>query len=210
MATIEPKIFPEIENIIKRLNPQIISDKRKEVLESLIKFVQLKLSKKKDISLHFICTHNSRRSHLSQIWAQTMANYFNIKNIFCYSGGTESTALYPMVVKTLLKSGFKIKIISENDNSIYSIKYGDNHHPIIGFSKKIDDDFNPKNGFAAIMTCDLANETCPFVTGAEKRFAITFKDPKAFDNTPQSGEKYNERSLHIATEMFFVFSQINL
>ena len=45
--------------------------------------------------------------------------------------------------------------------------------------------------------------------GAEKRIPITFEDPKAFDNTPQQAEKYNERSLQIATELFYVFSQIN-
>ena len=59
------------------------------------------------------------------------------------------------------------------------------------------------------MTCDSANEACPFVPGAEIRIPITFKDPKAFDNTPQQAEKYKERSLQIATELFYVFSQIN-
>jgi arsenate reductase len=137
-----------------------------------------------------------------------MANYFNIKNVFCYSGGTKSTALFPMVAETLQNSGFQINTISKNDNPVYSIKYADNEHPIIGFSKKLDDDFNPKSEFAAIMTCSQADGGCPFIAGAEKRIPITFEDPKAFDNTPQQAEKYNERSLQIATELFYVFSQI--
>ena len=139
-----------------------------------------------------------------------MANYFNIKNVFCYSGGTEAKALFPMVVETLQKSGFQISKISQNENPVYSIKYTDNEHPIIGFSKKLDDDFNPKSEFVAIMTCDSANEACPFVPGAEKRIPITFEDPKAFDNTPQQVEKYIERSLQIATEMKYVFSKISI
>jgi arsenate reductase len=159
--------------------------------------------------MNFICTHNSRRSHLSQVWAQTIAHYFAIKNVFCYSGGTEATALFPMAAKTLKTSGFQIKTISKNDNPVYSIKYSNNTHPIIGFSKKFDDDFNPKSEFVAIMTCDSANEACPIVSGAEKRIPITFEDPKAFDNTPQQEEKYAERSLQIATELFYVFTQIN-
>ena len=73
----------------------------------------------------------------------------------------------------------------------------------------MDDNFNPKSEFAAIMTCDSANEACPFVPGAEKRISITFDDPKVFDNTLQQKEKYKERSLQIAAEMFYVFSQIN-
>lgn len=209
MTTTEPTLFSGIEQVIKGLNPQTISDERKGVLRPLTDFIQSKVSKNQEIRINFICTHNSRRSHLSQVWAQSMAKHFNIKNVCCYSGGTESTALFPMVAQTLQNSGFQIKTISTNDNPIYSIKYADNEHPVIGFSKKLDDDFNPKSEFAAIMTCDSANEACPFVPGAEKRIPITFEDPKVFDNTLQQAEKYNERSLQIATEMFYVFSQIN-
>ena len=201
--------FNKIENTINSLNIENIPLERKETLQPLIDFIQSKVSTGQEIRINFICTHNSRRSHLSQVLAQTMSYYFNIKNVFCYSGGTEATALFPMVAETLLNSGFEVKTISEGNNPIYSIKYADNEHPIIGFSKKLDDDFNPKSGFAAIMTCDSANEACPFVLGAEKRIPITFQDPKAFDNTPQQAEKYNERSLQIATELFYVFSQIN-
>ena len=209
MTTTKPILLSEIEDVIKELNPQTISSERKAVLQPLTDFIQSKVSNQQEIRINFICTHNSRRSHLSQVWAQTMANYFNIKNVFCYSGGTEATALFPMVVETLQKSGFQISKISQNENPVYSIKYTDNEHPIIGFSKKLDDDFNPKSEFAAIMTCDSANEACPFVPGAEKRIPIMFEDPKAFDNTPLQAEKYNERSLQIATELFYVFSQIN-
>ena len=202
-------LFSEIDKIIKGLNPETISAERKEVLQPLSDFIQSKVSNGKEIRLNFICTHNSRRSHLTQIWAQTMANYFGLKNVFCYSGGTEGTALFPMVAKTLQNSGFQIKTIAEGNNPIYSIKYAENEHPIIGFSKTLDDNFNPKSEFAAIMTCSNADEGCPFIAGAEKRIPITFEDPKAFDNTDQQAEKYEERSLQIATELLFVFSQIN-
>lgn len=203
-------LFSEIEKLIKHLKPETISNERKIVLQPLAEFIQTKVSNKQEIRINFICTHNSRRSHLSQVWAQTMANYFNIKNVFCYSGGTESTALFKMVAETLENSGFQVKTISEGNNPVYSIKFAENEHPIIGFSKKLDDDFNPKSQFAAVLTCDSANEACPFVAGAEKRIPITFEDPKAFDNTPLQAEKYNERSLQIATELFYIFSQINL
>lgn len=202
-------LFNKIENTINSLNIESISEERKEILQALIDFIQIKVNDNQEIRINFICTHNSRRSHLSQVWAQTIAFYFNIKNVFCYSGGTESTALFPMVAETLENSGFEVKTISENINPIYSIKYAENEHPIIGFSKKLDDDFNPKSEFAAIMTCSQADGSCPFIAGAEKRIPITFEDPKVFDNTPQQAEKYNERSLQIATELFYVFAQIN-
>ncbi|TYB74067.1 protein-tyrosine-phosphatase [Bizionia myxarmorum] len=201
-------MFSEIDMSIKALKPETISEERKAVLQPLTDFIQLKVSKNQAVNINFICTHNSRRSHLSQVWAQTMAYHFHLKNVFCYSGGTESTALFPVVTETLRNSGFQIKMISKNENPIYSIKFSENDHPIIGFSKKLDDDFNPKSEFAAVMTCDSANEACPFVPGAEKRIAITFEDPKIFDNTPQQAAKYQERSLQIATELLYVFSQI--
>lgn len=201
-------LFPEINNYIALLKPDSILEERKEILQPLIDFIQMKVSKQEEIRINFICTHNSRRSHLTQIWAQTMAAYFTIPNVFCYSGGTEATALFPMVAETLQRSGFQIKTISSVDNPIYSIKYSDNEHPIIGFSKKLDDDFNPKSAFAAVMTCSQADGGCPFIFGAEKRIPITFEDPKTFDNTPQQQEKYHERSLQIATELFYVFTKI--
>jgi arsenate reductase len=209
MATTKTTLFSEIENTIRALNIDSITVERRAILQPLIDFIQSKASLNKEIRINFICTHNSRRSHLSQVWAQTMAHYFDIKNVFCYSGGTEATALFPMAAETLRNSGFQIKTLSKNENPVYSIKYANNQHPIIGFSKKLDDDFNPKSEFAAIMTCDSANEACPFVPGAEKRIPITFEDPKVFDNSPQQAEKYKERSLQIATELFYVFSQIN-
>ncbi len=206
--TKQPTLFKAIDEFIKTLKPETISDERKATLKPLTDFIQFKVSNNQAIRLNFICTHNSRRSHLSQIWAQTMAHYFKIDNVFCYSGGTEATALFPMVAKTLINSGFQVEKLSEGNNPVYSIKYADDEYPVIGFSKTYDDRFNPKSQFAAIMTCSQADGGCPFIAGAEQRIPITFEDPKVFDNTPQQIEKYNERSLQIATELWYVFSQI--
>ena len=201
-------LFPEIENVINTFNFESISDDRKIILQPLVDFIQRKANNGQEIRLNLICTHNSRRSHLSQVWAQTAAAHYGVKNVFCYSGGTEATAMFPVAAKTLAKQGFQIKTIAEGSNPVYAIKYAENEHPVIGFSKTFDDDFNPQSEFAAILTCSSADKGCPFIAGAEKRIPLTFEDPKAFDNTPQQAEKYEERSLQIATEMFYVFSQI--
>lgn len=208
MTTTQSTLFPEIKKVITALNFESISEDRKIVLQPLVDFIQGKSANGQEIRLNLICTHNSRRSHLSQVWAQTAAAHYGIKNVFCYSGGTEATAMFPMAAKTLEKQGFQIKTIAEGNNPVYAIKYSENAHPVIGFSKTFDDDFNPQSEFAAILTCSSADQGCPFIAGAEKRIPITFEDPKAFDNTPQQAEKYEERSVQIATEMFYVFSQI--
>jgi arsenate reductase len=208
MTSTKTNLFPEIENVIASLNFESIPEERKIILQPLVDFIQGKASNQQEIRLNLICTHNSRRSHLSQVWAQTAAAHYGIKNVFSYSGGTEATAMFPMAAKTLAKQGFKIKTIAEGNNPVYAIKYAPNAHPIIGFSKTFDDDFNPQSEFAAILTCSSADKGCPFIAGAEVRIPITFEDPKAFDSTPQQAEKYEERSLQIATELFYVFSQI--
>ncbi len=202
------EIYPKIEQEIKGLDISEISRERMQILQPLIDYIQSKVFKNKKIKLNFICTHNSRRSHLAQVWAQTMAYYCHVENVFCYSGGTETTALFPMVASTLKNSGFKISAISDDKNPIYAIKFTKNEHPIIGFSKTYDNEFNPKTNFAALMTCAQADAGCPFISGSEKRIALTYDDPKAFDNSPQQVEKYKERSLQIATEMLYVFLQI--
>ncbi|MCW2118766.1 low molecular weight phosphatase family protein [Flavobacterium sp. 7A] len=201
-------LFESIQKLVATLDFTSISEERKTVLQPLVDFIQTKYADKKEIALNFICTHNSRRSHLSQVWAQAAAAHYTIPQVVCYSGGTEATAMYPMAAKTLENAGFQIKMLSEGTNPVYAIKYNQDQHPIICFSKTFDDTFNPQSEFAAILTCSSADQGCPFIAGAEKRIPITFEDPKAFDNTPQKVEKYQERSVQIATELFYVFSLI--
>ncbi len=201
-------MFQNLKNSIKKISEIKVSDDRKTVLNPLAEFIQNKLKNNEIINLNFICTHNSRRSHLSQIWAQTMAEYFGVKNVFCYSGGTEATAMFPKVAETLEKQGFQIQKISETENPVYAVKFSENCHPVIGFSKKYDDVFNPETGFAAIMTCSNADQGCPFIAGAEKRISVKFEDPKISDGTPEMDETYFRRSFEIASEMYYVFSKI--
>ncbi|WP_296317703.1 low molecular weight phosphatase family protein [Winogradskyella sp. UBA3174] len=201
-------LYSKIKAQIDALDVNSIACERKDTLQALIDFIQLKVANKALINLNFICTHNSRRSHLSQVWAQTMAHHYTINNVFCYSGGTEATALFPIAAKTLKQTGFKIETLSNENNPVHSIKYSDNTQPIIGFSKTYDADFNPTSEFAAILTCSSADKGCPLISGAEKRIPLTYDDPKAFDNTPQQLEKYKERSLQIATELKYVFAKI--
>ncbi len=202
-------LLPKIEQFIETNCNADIAEERKLMLKPLIQFIQAKLDSNSEIRLNFICTHNSRRSHFSQIWAQAMSYYFGLNNLVSYSGGTEATALFPMVVNTIKNQGFEVEILAESTNPIYAIRYSQNEHPIIGFSKTMDHSFNPVSSFAAIMTCDSANEACPFVPGAEIRIPVTYKDPKEFDSSPLQSEKYQEKSIEIAREMHYIFTQIN-
>lgn len=201
-------LFKKLENRISGLAKETLSDERKRVLQPLIDYINSKIVEQKKVNLIFICTHNSRRSHLSQVWAQVAASYYDIKNVYCYSGGTETTALNPMVIKTLENTGFEITKKSEDNNPVYHINYGENEPPVVGFSKTFNHPINPQTDFVAIMTCAQADAGCPFVAGAEKRISVRYDDPKAFDNTLQQAEAYEKRGKQIAREMLYVFSLI--
>lgn len=194
---------------IESLKNYEISAERKSMLRPLIYCIQDHIQNKKAIDIVFICTHNSRRSHLSQVWAQAMSFYYNIRGVDCYSGGTEETAVYPKVIETLSEQGFGIQKIADTNNPVYAIKYDENLHPVIAFSKKYDDEFNPANGVIAVMTCSEADGGCPFIAGADLRISLPFEDPKISDGTLEQDQVYKERSLQIGAEMGYVFSQIN-
>lgn len=59
-----PSLLENIQGIQKAFD---INEERKNVLLPLIGFIQKKRNDKQRININFICTHNSRRSHLSQI-----------------------------------------------------------------------------------------------------------------------------------------------
>jgi arsenate reductase len=201
-------MFEKINSLINSFAASNISAARKDVLLPLVSYIQKKIENKETISLNFICTHNSRRSHLSQLWAQTLAFHFGVKDVFCYSGGTEVTAMFPKVAETLSNQGFQIQKLCDTQNPVYAIKFDPDGAPVICFSKTYDDAFNPKNNFAAIMTCQHADEGCPVVFGADARFPVNYEDPKAYDHTSLQNQKYTERSLEIAQEMWWVFRNV--
>ncbi|MCW9712468.1 protein-tyrosine-phosphatase [Aliifodinibius salicampi] len=198
-------MYSEIENYISSLEESLeeIAAQRKQKLKDIADYIRSKNS----VNLTFICTHNSRRSHLCQIWSAVMAKYFDIDNIETYSGGTEATAFNPRAVAAIERAGFKIQD-PEGENPRYEVYFSDENEPLICFSKTFDDSYNPQKNFAAVMTCSDADENCPFVPGAEKRFSIPYVDPKESDDTPREKETYDERCRQIATEMYYLMSKV--
>ena len=185
-----------------------ISLERRTLLEKISDYISSKKENNLPIQLVYICTHNSRRSHFGQIWAQVAANYFNVKNVTSFSGGTEATAFNSNAINAIKRVGFDVKPLDETTNKRYHVVYDETENPIICFSKVYDDAQNPQTNFAAIMTCSDAEENCPFIPGVELRIGTTYDDPKAFDNTPLQDAKYDERCKQIALETLYVFSKV--
>jgi arsenate reductase (thioredoxin) len=203
-------LYAPLQSLAEKLSLEfnLINTNRKQLLGQMASFVRGRIVAKQKTNLNFICTHNSRRSHISQLWAQAAAHFYSIENVNCFSGGTEATAFNLRSVKALQDAGFKIIMTKEGGNPMYEVRYAENAAPVIAFSKKYDDPFNPQTDFAAIMTCSHADENCPLIVGASVRISTPFNDPKEFDCTPQESFKYAESVHLIGREMLYAFSQI--
>ena len=146
---------------------------------------------------------------MSQLWAQAAAHNYQIPQVKTYSGGTEATAFNPLAVEAMRKAGFEISLVRQGDNPLFEVFYSPDAPAVTAFSKRFDAKENPKEEFAAIMTCSHADENCPYIPGASVRLPIRYNDPKEYDGSPEEAEKYEERSRQIALEMLYVFSKVN-
>lgn len=187
----------------------LIPDQRKSELEKLATYIQNRRSQLLPAKLIFVCTHNSRRSHLSQIWARVAADYYGVDAIETYSGGTEATAFNPRAVAALQRAGLQIM---SNDsmasNPLYQVTSSDTGKPQLCFSKLLDAPTNPSADYCAVMTCSQADEACPVVPGCDLRLPIRYDDPKVADDTEQEANRYDERSNQICREMLYLISMV--
>jgi protein-tyrosine-phosphatase len=185
-----------------------IEKERKELLEQLSKEIQILKDSNATIRLNYICTHNSRRSHIGQIAGALAAFFYEIPNVQTFSGGTEVTAFNPNAIQAFKYLGFEISVEnSQEPNPHYFIKLTEGIS-VECFSKTYNDSFNPSSDFIALMTCDDADQKCPFIPGASLRVPLRYKDPKVFDGTPQQLEGYVQRIKQITTEQLYLFSLI--
>lgn len=207
------KLFDPIQSFCKVLESEfkLIPQKRQKELTALANYFQKKYESKETPQAIIICTHNSRRSHLGQIWISTAADYFGLPKIKTFSGGTEATAFNPRAVAAMQRIGFEITSEDRSTaNPTYFIKWKTDSLPYLAFSKKYDDSPNPKSQFAAIMVCTEADKGCPVVFGTDFRLPLPYDDPKAFDETNLETEKYDERARQIGREMLFCMSLVSV
>ena len=200
----------------------MIREPRREVLRELARYISARHASGLPALLVFICTHNSRRSHMAQAAAIAAAECVGVAPVLSFSGGTEATAFFPSAIKALRAAGFRIEAESSvrsrqstaesggpsRANPRYTVRTDEQSQGTLFFSKRFDDAANPASGFAAVMTCTDADEACPVVAGAGARIRLPYDDPKAFDDTPQADEKYQERLAEITRELLFAMRGI--
>jgi arsenate reductase len=202
-----PSVQRYVEGRIKEFKS--IPEERKAALKKVAQFVKSKVDAKQPAKLTFICTHNSRRSHLSQIWAAAAAQHYGIAGVETFSGGTEATAFNPRAIAAVERAGLEVKNAKPGKNPQYEVRFGETEHPLICFSKVYSEQPNPTADFCAVMTCSQADKSCPNVSGAAARVAIPYQDPKSSDGTPEEQMKYDACCEQISREMLYLFSQVH-
>lgn len=203
--TLNPEIAGYVNDRIAEFDR--IPDDRQKQLEEIAHYVGSRIRVGEPARLTFICTHNSRRSHICQIWAQTAAAYYGIP-VETFSGGTEATAFNPRAIATLKRAGFDISNPDSSENPHYQVRFDTGGEPMECFSKVYDDAHNPTVNFCVVMTCSEADKNCSNIAGASLRVAVPYDDPKVADNTPEESARYDQRCAQIAREMLFVFSRV--
>jgi len=207
-------MFKDIDQICKKLISEfdLIPVDRKEKLQLISTYISRKFASNETPKLIVVCTHNSRRSHIGQLWLAVAAAYFQLPAVETFSGGTEATAFNTRAVNAIKNIGFQVNVSQEEEaeanNPIYQISWKSDMEPYVTFSKKYDSAPNPKTKFGAIMVCTEADQGCPVIAGSDFRLALPFEDPKAFDDTDLETEKYDERLNDIGREILYAMSEV--
>ncbi|RPI80253.1 MAG: protein-tyrosine-phosphatase [Planctomycetaceae bacterium] len=209
-STNRPKLFPRVESYVEQRIAEFdkIPMERKAQLEKVARYVASRIEAGEPARLTFICTHNSRRSHLSQIWGAIAAAYFGNANVETYSGGTEATAFNPRAVAAIERAGLQVEQAEAEMNPRYAVRFHETTNPLVCFSKVYHEAPNPRKDYCAVMTCSHADENCPNVMGCALRVAIPYEDPKAADGTDEEAARYDDRCRQIAREMLYLFSRV--
>ena len=203
-------MHPKLAAFIERRTAEFdeIPAERRESLDELAEYVRSRRDAGEPARLTFICTHNSRRSHLVQLWAAVAAERYGVAGVETFSGGTEATAFNPRAVAALRRAGFEIAADDPNaENPRYRVAFGKEAPPQVCFSKKYDAAPNPAEGYCAVLVCSEADDACPHVAGADARLALPYLDPKEADDTPAESARYDERTAQIAREMLYALSR---
>ena len=190
-------LYPEITEFLNGINTNSMESNRQEKWNDLAQHLRKTDNKG---AINFICTHNARRSVISQSIASALAYHYGLNGIVAWSGGAEETFVHPNSIKLLLRIGFRLKEQTTGENPRYTLSFAVDAPDLLLFSKKFDDPSSPAP-YHAILVCSKGDAACPFIPNVASRTLIPFEDPGAYDNTPQADEAYYEAATRIGGEL---------
>ncbi len=213
---VEPmNLRPELIATVARLHHRVdtIVPARRAVLTELARFVAAARRAGEKAHLLSVCTHNSGRSVLGEVWWSAAAAWFGLHDtVVSLSGGTHATAINPRVLHALVRAGFEVREPSADapegspGNPVYTVSHAEGLPALRLWSKRFVDLALPAGRLAAVMNCSEADAACPVVPGAALRVSLPYADPRAADDAPDEREIYDARCDQVGTECLFAMA----
>jgi len=183
-----------LDKYIDNLDNVILEDYQEKRVKKISQELKSSINTYKKIV--FICTHNSRRSQLCEVWGSILSKRFNL-DLFFYSAGTKKTEVYTEVIKSLQRAGLEIDMEGK-------IKLM--HNQIELHSKTLDE--IKEDEFIAMMTCSDAEKNCPVDQRSKKNIILFYDDPKKYDRTIHESNEYDKTCRLIASELNAIFKTL--
>ena len=185
-------VFNKFFSRIDSFNP---NQKRKKRLDNIASVINENLNKTR--SIVFLCTHNSRRSQICEVWGKVFAEIYR-KKININSAGAFKTVVHSQVYESIVKCG----LIVNNKKEIFFDKKK------FKLNSKTTDSITMKN-FIAVMTCSDAEKSCPHDPKSIRNIKMFFNDPRIYDETDKMSREYLKTTTYIAEELNYIFKNIN-
>lgn len=203
-----PRLYPALARWLqarREAGPEI-DPLRRARLDELAGF--LLANRDRPASLVFVCTHNSRRSQMSQAIASALAVASGMGQLQPGSAGTERTRCHPNALAALRRAGFGVgEPTGDADNPRHPLQLGNGIAGPWLYSKRLDEALDGPAPRAAVMTCSSADAGCPVVPGVELRLSLPYDDPKAADESAGADAAYDHCAGMIAAELGVAFPQ---
>ena len=185
-------VFNKFFSRIDSFNP---NQKRKKRLDNIASVINENLNKTR--SIVFLCTHNSRRSQICEVWGKVFAEIYR-KKININSAGAFKTVVHSQVYESIVKCG----LIVNNKKEIFFDKKK------FKLNSKTTDSITMKN-FIAVMTCSDTEKSCPHDSRSVRNIKMFFNDPRIYDETDKMSREYLKTTTYIAEELNYIFKNIN-
>lgn len=217
-----PKLLPGVEAAVDDILGELdaadiaVSPERRPRIEALAACVRAAIQGDPDnvdggeARLVYVCTHNSRRSQLAQVWMSVAAAHFGVADrIRVFSAGTVATEVNPAVIRVLKTIGFEVSVdaTAKKSQPVYHVRYAEDPaaRPLVCFSKLVADAMEEAGGSGCLIpVCSDADDSCPVIRDCVCRVGLPYDDPKVADGLPTEDAVYSERSRDIATEALLV------
>ena len=153
----------------------LVETDRRLRLDAIASYVRSKVRQQRAASLLFLGRHNSRRSHLAQVWAQTVAAWCEVGVVISYSAGVQPTRLAPAAVDALRRAGFVVDL--GQDPSTAKVSFRADAPPMICYAKDYEALQVPQRNWCAVSVDAGVAAGFPALDEAEERVVLPLEDP---------------------------------